>query len=586
MKYFRFLLASILFFSVHLTAQVSNPEFKSKSIVAPDPNFHIYICFGQSNMEGNAAITADDKIGVNSRFKVMTVAPDDFQHLSRSVGNWYTAIPPLCRWDTGLTPADYFGRTLVDSLPDSVKVGVIVIAMGGSGIDAFDKENYTQYYTNADAWQKSLMNIYGGNPYAKIISMAKLAQQKGVIKGILLHQGESNNMQSDWPLKVAKIYKNMLADLNLAPSSIPLLAGEMLQQDQGGICWGMNSIIATLPNYIPNSYAISSKGCTGNTVDGFHFSTVGARELGKRYGLKMLAISKTYTTVEGQTVDHLAIDIPNFTMLTGTSKRLPLSAVYVDGHTLDISYRATYEISNPEAVQISNGFIEAIKDGSATITASYKGALGQLKQVTLNVTSTTFPLVNKLFNPSISSNGTFNELTKTLRTGTNGFGGWTYSKGVNLSAYKYLVVTLASPTISGASLKLYDENNYTAGAASYDFGSSTQINVDLTNMVRKGTTIKVDPSHLYIIGLWSKGGINIVFSDVYLTNNTDFSKPTALEDVIDVHDSENEIVDVYSITGIRIRSQIERGKAIDGLPKGIYIVGNKNRFKKIATISK
>ncbi|HEY6915332.1 MAG TPA: sialate O-acetylesterase, partial [Paludibacter sp.] len=244
---------------VSLFIIIFSTSFLSQVKASSDPNFHIYICFGQSNMEGNAAIGTADKTGVNSRFQVMTVAPDDYQHLKRSVGNWYTALPPLCRWDTGLTPADYFGRTLTDSLPDSVKVGVIVVAMGGSGIDAFDKNNYVDYYKNADAWQKSLMNIYGGNPYAKIIEMAKIAQQSGVVKGILLHQGESNNMQADWPQKVQKIYNNMLADLSIEPNSIPLLAGEMLQQDQGGICWGMNGIIAKLPYYIPNSYPISSK---------------------------------------------------------------------------------------------------------------------------------------------------------------------------------------------------------------------------------------------------------------------------------------------------------------------------------------
>src|ERR1035437_1184351 len=106
MKYFRLLLASIIFFSMYMPAQVSGTEYQKKSLSGPDPNFHIYICFGQSNMEGNAAIMADDKTGVNIRFQMMTVSPDDFQHLGRSVGNWYTATPPLCRWDSGLTPAD------------------------------------------------------------------------------------------------------------------------------------------------------------------------------------------------------------------------------------------------------------------------------------------------------------------------------------------------------------------------------------------------------------------------------------------------------------------------------------------------
>jgi len=567
MKYFRFLLFNVIFFSTYMPAQVSVPVPRIKCITAPDPNFHIYICFGQSNMEGNAAILADDKTGVNSRFQMMTVSPDDFQHLGRSVGNWSTAIPPLCRWDTGLTPADYFGRTLVDSLPDSVKVGVIVIAIGGSGIDAFDKDNYIQYYNDADAWQQSLMNIYGGNPYAKIIEMAKIAQQKGVIKGILLHQGESNNMQSDWPLKVEKIYNNMLEDLNIEPNSIPLLAGEMLHQDQGGICWGMNSIIATLPYYIPNSYAISSEGCAGNGVDGFHFSTVGARELGKRYGLQMLSVSKTYNTEEGQTVDHLAIDSTNYTLLTGTTKRIPLSAIFVDGHTLDIHLSATYEISNPEAVRITNGFIETLKDGASVITASYKGTLGEQKQVTFNVTATSFPLTNQLFNPNICSTGSFDETTHTLKTGLWGFGGWQYT-GIDLSGYNYLVAKLGSSNNADVDFRLFDGNSYWGSPTISKFGTSRQVIVNLKTAKKEDGT-SLDPSHIYIAGFWSNGSNSFIIDKVYLSNDL-----TAIDNIRD-NTSEPGIVDVYSIIGARIRTQVKREQATLGLANGVYIVGGK-----------
>jgi len=565
MKYFRLLLASVLFFSMHLPAQVSVHGSRTKNTTAPDPNFHIYICFGQSNMEGNAAIAADDKTGVNSRFQMMSVAPDDFQHMGRSVGNWYTATPPLCRWDTGLTPADYFGRTLVDSLPDSVKVGVIVVAIGGSGIDAFDKDNYTQYYQNADAWQKGLMDIYGGNPYAKIIEMAKLAQQKGVIKGILLHQGESNNGQTDWPRKIQKIYNNMLKDLNIEPNSIPLLAGEMLQQDQGGICWGMNSIIATLPYYIPDSYTISSKECTGNGIDGFHFSTVGARELGKRYGLQMLSISKTYNTIEGQTVHHLSIDSPNFTLLTGTSKRIPLTAVFVDGHSQDICYRASYEISNPEAVRITNGFIETLKDGAAVITASYKGALGEQKQVTFNVNATTFPLTNQLLNPNIFATGSFDETTSTLKTGQWGFGGWQY-EGIDLSGFNYVVARLGSDNNSDVEFRLFDANNYWGSSTSSKFGNNREVTVNLKT-AKKADGTALDPSHIYIAGFWSNGSSSFIVDKVYLSNTL-----TGIDNIQD-NTSEPAIVNVYTISGVRIRTQVKREQATLGLPNGMYIVG-------------
>ena len=567
MKYVSLFLASIVFFSTYLPAQSSVPVSGFKSIAAFDPNFHIYICFGQSNMEGNATIAAYDKTGVNSRFQVMTVSPDDFQHLGRSVGNWYTATPPLCRWDTGLTPADYFGRSLVDSLPDSVKIGVIVVAMGGSGIDAFDKDNYTEYFNNADAWQKSLMNIYGGNPYAKIIEMAKIAQQNGVIKGILLHQGESNNMQSDWPLKVKKIYNNILEDLNIESNSIPLLAGEMLHQDQGGICWGMNSIIATLPYYIPNSFAISSVGCTGNGIDGFHFSTVGTRELGKRYGLQMLSISKTYTTKEGQTVDHLIIDSTNFTLLTGTTKRIPLTAVFVDGHTLDIRNNASYEISNPEAIRITNGFIETLKDGASIITASYKGTLGEQKQVVFNVNATSFPLTNQLFNPNIFATGSFDETTHTLKTGQWGFGGWQYG-GIDLSGYNYLYARLGSINNADVEFKLFDGNSYWGSSTSSKFGTNREITVNLKS-AKKADGTPLDPSHIYIAGFWSNGNAPFIIDKVFLSN--DF---TGIENIFD-HSSEAELVDVYSAIGLRIRSKLKREQSTTGLSNGVYIVGGK-----------
>ena len=75
---------------------------------AQDPNFHIYLCFGQSNMEGNARYEDKDMEDVNPRF--VSMATMDDTKLGWKKGEWHTAIPPLCRPYTGLTPADYFGR--------------------------------------------------------------------------------------------------------------------------------------------------------------------------------------------------------------------------------------------------------------------------------------------------------------------------------------------------------------------------------------------------------------------------------------------------------------------------------------------
>ncbi len=261
--------------------------FSNLDAFSQDKNFYIFLCFGQSNMEGNARIEAQDTVNVDHRFQMMETI--DCPDIGRSKGNWYTAVPPLCRCRTGLTPADYFGRTMVANLPKNIRVGVINVAVGGCKIELFDKDYYQTYMETAPDWMKGMVKEYDGNPYGRLVEMAKLAQKSGVIKGFLLHQGESNTNDSLWTKKVKVVYDNLISDLDLKPVNVPLLAGEMVNSDQGGACASMNAIIATLPQTIPNSYVIQSTGCIG-APDHLHFKAEGYRELGKRYADRMLSI--------------------------------------------------------------------------------------------------------------------------------------------------------------------------------------------------------------------------------------------------------------------------------------------------------
>jgi hypothetical protein len=237
-------------------------------------------------MEGNARFEPQDTT-VDSRFQVLETL--DCPNLGRTKGNWYTAVPPLCRCHTGLTPADYFGRTMIAHLPKNIRIGIINVAIGGCKIELFDKDHCQAYIASAPDWMKNMVKDYDGNPYARLVEMAKLAQKDGVIKGILLHQGESNTNDSTWTKKVKGVYDNLMKDLKIKPKSVPLLAGELVNSDQGGACASMNAIIATLPQVIPNSYIIPSQGCTG-IPDHLHFTADGYRNMGKRYALKMLSL--------------------------------------------------------------------------------------------------------------------------------------------------------------------------------------------------------------------------------------------------------------------------------------------------------
>ena len=276
---------------------------------AQDQDFYVFLSFGQSNMEG-AAPKEDKYHEVNERFQVMATV--DCPDLGRTKGKWYTANPPLVRCNTGIGPSDFFGRTMIENLPENKKVGIINVAIGGCKIELFDKDNYQSYVETAPHWMIGMINQYDGNPYGRLVEMAKLAQQDGVIKGILLHQGESNTGDITWPKKVKKVYESLLKDLNLNAKDVPLLAGGVVPEDQHGKCASMNKIIADLPKTIPTSHFVSSSACLAAS-DSLHFSAEGYEMLGNRYASTMLSLmgykSKVHTATVSSPDKNLKLDV-------------------------------------------------------------------------------------------------------------------------------------------------------------------------------------------------------------------------------------------------------------------------------------
>ena len=254
---------------------------------AVDPNFYIFLCFGQSNMEGAARPEAEDLKSPGPRFLLMP-AVDDAQR-GRTMGKWCEAAAPLCRPNTGLTPADWFGRTLIETLPENIRVGVIHVAIGGIRIEGFMPDQIAEYVKTAPGWMKGMLEAYGNNPYERLVTLAKRAQQDGVIKGVLMHQGESNTGDPEWAQKVQSVYDHLLGDLQLKPEEVPLLAGEVVQANGEGQCVAMNKQIDELPKTLHTAHVVSSTGCS-NGPDKLHFDAAGYRELGRRYGEKMLEL--------------------------------------------------------------------------------------------------------------------------------------------------------------------------------------------------------------------------------------------------------------------------------------------------------
>jgi len=262
---------------------------QSTSKQKPDPNFYVFLCFGQSNMEGNAPVEAVDTTDVPERLRLLPAV--DMPRMGRTKGQWCTAVPPLVGQWYGLSPADYFGRYLLENLPEKVRVGIVNVAVGGIDIKGFNQDSIASYYATAPGWMKGKIDEYGGDPYARLVEMAREAQKDGVIRGILLHQGETNTGDERWPGWVKLVYERLLADLGLRAEDVPLLAGEVVNADQGGVCAAMNPVIRRLPEVIPTAHVVSSAGCACRE-DHLHFSAAGYRELGRRYGEAMLPLLK------------------------------------------------------------------------------------------------------------------------------------------------------------------------------------------------------------------------------------------------------------------------------------------------------
>ena len=356
-----------------------------------DPNFHVYLCFGQSNMEGNAQWESIDNQYVDPRFQML--ATTNFDSPKRTLGNWYKALCPIVSPWGKLGMSDYFGRTMVAAMPAEVKVGVVAVAMGGSPIEMFDKDKYKKKMQENpnELWTNLANQYYGGNPYGRLIEMAKKAQEKGVIKGILLHQGCSNCGNPNWPTMVKKIYNDMLKDLGLKAADVPLFVGETERADQGGGCSSHNEVVANVPKVIPTAHVVSSEDVPGNGTDPWHFSAAGYRIFGRRYAEEALKVMGREVRMD-----------PNYTLPNNLKKfftpksfdtvintkanvyvKLRLWCTYLDGHRENLTSQATFTSTD---YKINSGRVRTGENGtSGTVTATVTDFTGTEHTVTITI---------------------------------------------------------------------------------------------------------------------------------------------------------------------------------------------------------
>ena len=539
---------------------------------AQDPNFHIYLAFGQSNMEGNATPEAQDQ-NVPKRFKMMAAV--NFSSPQRTKGQWYTATPPLCRQGTGLTPCDYFGRTLCEKLPEQINVGVINVALGGCSIKMFDEDEIGTYLPTCADWLKNYAAQYNNHPYNVLIELAKKAQKDGVIKGILLHQGCTDNMASWWPAEVKKLYDRMLNDLGLSAEEVPLLVGELVGQAEGGSCYGHNSAcIAKMPSLIKHCYVISSKGCP-QRGDGLHFTAEGYREMGRRYAAAMLDFLEKNDNSAEFSAAELKVRSNEVVLTPGLGTEITIFGNEADGTSHNVTRRCEFSVDDESIAKVDGiRIVAGTKEGTTVVHVSFTDKDGKIVTTDIIVRVEIFPLTADGLNPSISGSGKFTEKTHALQTGNGGFGGWQYTNGIDISEYKYLVVHLRLPSSSKPTLRIYNTTSVTGDYYEYEILKQKDIVIELNDLKTVGGK-NLNLKNVRMIGFSSNGSAAMYINEVFLSN--DGETPAGIEE----NEKNDKIknVNIYNLQGQRISVNSVFSVPFV-LPKGVYIIDGKKVFIK------
>lgn len=231
--------------------------------VTPDPQFHLYLLVGQSNMAGRGEV---DPLST----------PDNPRLLMFNKNNeWEMAKDPL-HFDkpnvAGVGPGLAFGLKMLDyTYNEGVSIGLIPCAVGG---------------TTIDMWQPG-MDAYNGKyyPYDDTIIRLREAMKYGVVKGIIWHQGEGDSNDASARVyldKLEKLIQRFRDEVN--DPDLPFVAGELGYYRKNSFY--INDVLKNLPEKVSTTAVAGAEGLN-HKGDGTHLDSESSRILGERFATQM-----------------------------------------------------------------------------------------------------------------------------------------------------------------------------------------------------------------------------------------------------------------------------------------------------------
>jgi len=256
----------ILFHAAGAAGQNTKPADQWR-IPADKEMFHVFLLMGQSNMSGYAYMLSADRIPVPRVVKLPTKYKRQLK--------WVPAAHPL----HNRLKSDRFGLGLpfaVEYLKDKpgVVVGLIPVARGGAPIDRLKK---------------------GTAIYADAMKKVQFAMQRGVLKGVLWHQGESDTISETAANSYEKKLHKLIADLrgDIKDDKLPFIVGNLAefygtskehsQPDRVKRIDKIRGILRALPGKVRHTGFVESTGCSSPDHHNVHFDRKSYILLGQRY---------------------------------------------------------------------------------------------------------------------------------------------------------------------------------------------------------------------------------------------------------------------------------------------------------------
>lgn len=252
-----------VFAAIWINVSCKNMKTPAKAI-NQTKNLDIFLLIGQSNMAGRGEIGEADKVPLEKAFLFDGT-------------KWETAAVPLNKYSTvrkeigyqKMNPGYTFARKLTEYTGRNV--GLVVNARGGTSIEQ---------------WQKGYSGKDDFDLYEQAIERASKVKNDGVLKGIIWHQGESNQSSSSTYMpKLKQLVQDLRTDLG---ENAFFGAGEINK-------WRpesepMNKVIASIAKEISQSSYIKSDSLRpiNNDENDPHFDGFSQRILGGLYADEIL----------------------------------------------------------------------------------------------------------------------------------------------------------------------------------------------------------------------------------------------------------------------------------------------------------